>query len=557
MGAGRQRRFVLVDPCLTGLGSHPYHYAAVILAAAARAGCDRLLVTHRDFTAPLPDVPVLPAFTHTAYSKYTLGGGLDSRPGWRPSWLPQPPWQVGHADRRRAERTAAFAREVRPAFDGLAAGDVVLVATASELEAAGLARAIAAAEPPPGVGWHVQYHLPIMTGFAADLPAHAARIAAARGPLAAALAAATPHAIHHHATTEELAWQYERLVGGPVGVLPYPAQVPATRRHDGAPLRVACLGDARPEKGSASLAAIVAATAADPELAGRVRFVVQTNRGYPAASRRREHLAVTRSLAALARIAAAGGPVELVAGPLDAAAYAHQLATADIALLPYDQDRYRCRCSGVVLEALAGGLMPIVTGGGWMARQFATPIEAHAAAVRAAAEVGEPRRLVRPLVGRRPLLVEPPAGPETAGAWTAAVVEVAWDGAADEWLSLPPVRVAVAGGTRPPTVLAAGTAGVATAVFPLPPRARPLVELTAACPGRPAMPAAVTIRTVRTGGPVPASAVGLVIAAAADSAAAIREVVRHADHYRATAAAHAATVRRAATADEVVRRLLS
>ena len=556
MGACRPRRFVLVDPCLTGLGSHPYHYASLVLAAAARAGCERLLVTHRDFSAAVDDVPVLPAFTHTAYSKYTLGGGLDGRRGRLPSWLPKPLWQAGHATRRREERIATFAREVLPALDGLAPGDVVLVATASELEAAGLARAIAAARPPTGVGWHVQYHLPILDGCAADLPGQHARIATARGPLRAALAVAA-HAIHHHATTEELAWQYERLVGGPVGVLPYPAQVPAAARPAAAPLRVACLGDARPEKGSAFLAAIVAATEADPELAGRVRFVVQSNRGYPAASRRPEHVAVTRSLATLARSAAAGGPVELVAGPLDADAYAHQLATADVALLPYDQDRYRCRCSGVVLEALAGGVVPIVTGGGWMARQLAIPTEAHAAAVLAGAEVRETRQLVRPLVGRRPQTIDPPVEQEAGAAWTAAVVEVAWDGDDDERLSLPPVRVAVPGGPRPPTVLAAGSSGSSSAVFPLPPGMRPRVELTAACGGRAATPATVTVRTVSTGGPVPAAAVGLVIAAAADAPAAIREIVRHAGHYRATAAAHAAVVRRAASADEVVRRLLT
>jgi hypothetical protein len=56
---------------------------------------------------------------------------------------------------------------------------------------------------------------------------------------------------------------------------------------------------------------------------------------------------------------------------------------------------------------------------------------------------------------------------------------------------------------------------------------------------------------------VPAAAVGLVIAAPEDVPAALREVVRHAAHYLATAAAHATAVRDAANAAAVVRRLLA
>jgi hypothetical protein len=160
---------VLVDPCLTGPGAHPLRYAEIMLQAATRAGCAGLLVAHRDFTAGPAAWPVLPAFTHTAHSKYTLAGGLDRLDArGRPALLSALPWRAWQAARRREERVALFARELAPALAGLEAGDVVLVATASELEAAGLARAIAAVRPPPGVGWHVQYHMPILAGFADD-----------------------------------------------------------------------------------------------------------------------------------------------------------------------------------------------------------------------------------------------------------------------------------------------------------------------------------------------------------------------------------------------------
>jgi hypothetical protein len=555
--ADRPRRLVLVDPCLTGLGSHPYHYAAAVLAAATRAGHEGLLVTHRDCPAAPSDWRVLPACTHTAYSKYTLSGGLDRLDDrGRGPWLPDAPWTRRHARRRREERIAAFARDLLPALDGLAAGDAVLVATASELEALGLARAIAAARPPRGVGWHVQFHFPIFRGFAADFPRQEQRLTAARDALRAAATAAAPHAITYHATTAELAAEYERLVPGPVHVLPYPAQAPApVSRLLNGPLRIACLGDARPEKHSECLAAVVAEIAADPTVAERVRFAVQTNRGYPATSRKPEHVAVTRTLAALA--SAAGAPLDLLPGPLDATAYARELAAADVLLLPYDQQRYRSRCSGVVLEALAAGAVPIMTGGGWMARQIAAAIEAHAAAVVARGRVLATRRLAQPRIGRQPLTIDLEALPAVTGHAAAVAVEVAWEAADHLRFALPPVRVAVTGGPAgPATVLAAGAgAGVSTAIMPLTAAAGLRLAITPACGAQAAAPAAITVRELATAAQVPASAVGVVIDAPADAPAAIREVVRHTGHYRTTAAAHAATCSQTVAADEIVRRL--
>jgi glycosyltransferase involved in cell wall biosynthesis len=555
---GRPRRLVLVDPCLTGLGSHPYHYAAAVLAAATRAGHEGLLVTHRDFAAAPADWRVLPACTHTAYSKYTLCGGLDRLDDrGRGPWLPDMPWARRHASRRREARIAAFAQDVLPALADLAAGDAVLVATASELEAIGLARAIAAAQPPHGVGWHVQFHFPIFRGFAPDYPRQERRFTAARDALRAATAAA-PHALTYHATTEDLAAEYERFVPGPVHVLPYPVQAPASApRPAHGPIHIACLGDARPEKHSECLAAVVADIAADPALSGRVRFAVQTNRGYPATSRKPEHVAVTQSLAALAHAAAAGAPLDLLEGPLDAETYARELATADVLLLPYDQGRYRSRCSGVVLEALAAGAVPIMTGGGWMARQIAAATEAHATAVVARSRVLATHRRAPPPIGRQPLTIDLTALSTIAGDAAAVAVEIAWEAEDSMRLALPPVRVGVMGGPAgPATVLAAGAgAGVSTAIVPLTAAAGLRLEITPACGADAAAPAAITVRELATDGPVPAAAVGLVIAAPADAPAAIREVVRHAEHYRATAAAHTATYGRTAAADEIVRRL--
>lgn len=561
MNASARRRFMLVDPCLVSAGSHPLHYAAEVLAAAHRAGCDCRLLGNRACAAGLrADAwPVRPVFTNTAYSRHTVAGGLDRLDArGRAGWLPRPPWAARHAARRRADRIKTFAHELAPALAELRRGDVLLLATASELEVAGLARAIATARPAAGIGWHALLHFPAYRGFQPDYDRQDRRLGWARDMLGAAVAAG----LQIHATTEELAAQYARLAGAPVGALPYPIQLaaaPVARPAAFGSVRVSCLGDARPEKGSAAIPAIVSAATADPLLAG-VRFSVQTNLGFDGRSRAAEHRAVRNAVETLLRRAAAGGPIDLLPGPLDGAAYGQALAASDIMLLPYDQERYRARCSGIVLESLAIGVVPIVTGGGWMARQIAEPLRRHAAAVTARAVVRDERWVESPpLGGGRPLVVDLPAavdrGPESGGREVFAVT-IQWRAGAG--IAEPPVRVAVESRERhPATVLAAdGTGLAATAIFPsAAPGREPCRIAVAPQEAGSAAVESISVRRLEVAGPVPAGAVGAVIAAPDDAVAALRGIVRHLSHYRETAARHAPLVREAACGDAVVRRL--
>ncbi len=560
-----RRRFMLADPCLVAAGSHPLHFAAEVLAAAARAGCDCSLLANRSCAAGLhADVwPARPTFTNTAYSKYTAAGGLDRLDArGRSGWLPWPPWESRHAARRREERIAVFARELAPALAELRSGDLFLLATTSELEIAGLARAIAAARPVPEIAWHALLHFPLYRGFAADHGRQDRRLDWARLLLQAA-GAAVP-GLRLHATTAELAALYVRLTGLSVDVLPYPIQridlqaAVGPARERGV-VRVSCLGDARPEKGSHTLPAIVAAAAADPLLAG-VRFTVQTNIGFDARSRAAEHRAVVRALEALGRQAAAGGPVDLVPGPLAGDAYARALAVTDVMLLPYDQERYRVRCSGIVLEALASGAVPLVTGGGWMARQLAEPLRLHAATVTARAEVRYEQRIeAAPLVGGRSMVVDVPADGQRPEAGRQEFVTVTIHWRPEAGVADPPLRVACLSRDRhPATLLAADGGGLPdTAIFPGVAGGSGPWRVTIAAPwGGSAAVEAIVVRRLVGAGPVPAGAVGAVVAATDDVVPALRELVRHVHHYRETAERQAAAVREAACGAAVIRRLL-
>ncbi|MBU6276743.1 MAG: hypothetical protein KGQ61_08895 [Planctomycetes bacterium] len=542
-------RLVIVEPCLEpsapgAAGSHAGRFVSALLGVAGRRRCT--IVARRGFVAGAgiaDECAVHATLPFGPHSKVTAAGELDRLDErGRHRFRPELPWAAWHRQRRREERIEGFARGVLPALADLRAGDVVFVTTASELEAAGLARALARCSLPVGIGCHVLFHAAIERGFSTDRPRQVRRLERVRRLLAGAVHEAAPHRLAFHATTPELAAQYTRLGAAPCGVLPYPVVVPPPppgKRSAAGPLRVAALGDARPEKNSHHLAGIVDAVAARPALAAAVTFAVQCNPGFAATSTVTGHEAVRRCLAALGD----RPNVELVDGPLDDAAYVDQLHRADVALLAYDQDRYRTRLSAILLEALVAGAVPIVTGGGWMARQLAGAQADHVARITAGA-VGQRLGLVRARTVRHPGLSMRCAVP--AGTM-ALVVDVAWACDGTDALAEPPLRLACAtdddddAPPLPTTVACAPSTGRTTAVlFPLRPVATPRTVTVHAGPVRAAAEVAIdriAIDALAGAVPPPAGAAGVIVDHVADVPAALAEVARHADHYRHAAAA--------------------
>ena len=553
------RRFILIDPCLTDPGSHPFQYAIDVLTAAERAGFACEAVVNRGVLDHVAEWPrrfrLAPLLEASGHSKYTAFGELDRLgPHGAPRLRLAVPWAGRHAARRREERIVRFAATIEPVVRGIGADDVVLIATASELEVAGLARAIRATGGSAGAGWHALFHYPLYRGLGPDFPRQERRLDRLRRLLAAAVADAAPARIHVHVTTAELAAQYARLGVGPVGVLPYPVRpvgretLPVANR----PLRIAVLGDARPEKGSQHLAALVERVGDDPELRGRLAFAIQANTGCPATSRKAEDRAVLRSLARLATLARDPGDharcaVELLPGPLMGAEYEAQLARADATILPYDQRRYRYRCSGVLLESLASGIVPIVTGGGSMARILAGPIRDHVAALLARSRMiaTVQYEAIRTAVARPwETTIDPPA------AATAVVVSLRWRDEGAAAILAVPATVEVVGETvsRAATMVAADADGRGKIVLPLVRRAgRPgplRLRIAPADHPAPLDLAAAVLTTIDAGTPAPVGQAGIVAPPDADVAAslvaAVREFVRHADHYVRTAREQAA-----------------
>ena len=128
-----------------------------------------------------------------------------------------------------------------------------------------------------------------------------------------------------------------------------------------APLRIACLGHSRREKGYGELPALLHELWRDWFGPGRAQLVLQTHR-----QRQR------RAFEAMVPPLQPGGEaaLEFAAFPLPLEAYAELLRSADLGLMLYNPTRYYARCSGVLLEMLCAGVPVLVPAGSWLAAQI-------------------------------------------------------------------------------------------------------------------------------------------------------------------------------------------
>ncbi|MEX2188908.1 MAG: hypothetical protein WD875_19015 [Pirellulales bacterium] len=410
-------RFILIDHSLKGVGGHHYEYAAHVLRAAERAGYEPVLSTHRRFRGGA-DYPrhwsTWPVFRFTTYSPYTI---YRSRPqherrvatadtagevGWPArAWTWSGLWrQIGdYWHRRGRERhVAAFAASLAKLFarEPLAPGDQVFIPTLSELDLAGLVRYLEASGHTSDVAdWHLQFHYNIFDGREPEFAAQADKLDTMRSAFADALARVPRHRLHFYNTTEPLAAQYERMGLAAFAALPYPVNESlaggdggedgATSERDATPrpLRVACLGAIRPEKGAAELAHVVEELWDSHFLPGRCQLVVQSNK-------RRFRLPLP--IEDEAELPDDVEPVVYAPHPLPMDDYVELIRSADVGLLMYDSRRYYARCSGVLVELLSVGTPVVVSAGCWMAEQIAEANFAHLD--RAASELRVVRRHV-------------------------------------------------------------------------------------------------------------------------------------------------------------------
>lgn len=366
-------KFLLIDHSLKDLGGHHYPYAYNVLAAAQRAGWEPVLVTHRSFTqhsALPPEWRVHALFHHESYSRYTLD--TQATRTAHPSQTTTPGWQRVRnwwSARMRARLGDQFARDCARLFtlEPLAPTDQVFIATTSELDLSGLTKFLGCSGTGLNSDWHLQFHFGIFQGREPDYDLQPGAAASMRSSVIQSLEQSGKQRLHFYCTTEQLTTQYQRLRVATFKTLPYPVHElfrPRAIPGDAtAPLRIACLGHSRREKGYAQLPEIVRALWNEWFAPGRAQLVLQTRHR---ATRR----ALERLMASLPGGHDSPQVLDFAEFPLPLAEYAKLLCSADVGLMLYDSTRYYARCSGVLLEMLCAGVPVLVPAGGWLAEQI-------------------------------------------------------------------------------------------------------------------------------------------------------------------------------------------
>jgi hypothetical protein len=526
-------KFVLIDHSLKDLGGHHYPYAYNVLAAAELSGWQPVLVTHRRFTqqsALPPQWRVHALFAHESYSRYTLDtqAQLSAPPAGavHRRWARAQHWWAARARHRLA---AQFARACAQLFkvEPVSRGDLVFVATTSELDLLGLTDFLRHSGADLECDWHLQFHFGVYRGREPDYAAQQSAAAAMRASFSTALRQLGKQRLHFYCTTEQLTVQYQSLGVADFATLPYPVHELFRPRSPGpgtAPLRIACLGHSRREKGYAQLPQILRELWVEWFAPQRAQLLLQTRHRGP---RRR----LERLIASLTPPCKDDASILVFAGfPLPLAAYAEVLCSADVGLMLYDSTRYYARCSGVLLEMLCAGVPVLVPAGGWLAAQIEAENQSYLDSVAARA----PAPAVWPASGAIPV----------ADREQALLISCRWRPEAQpgEYLRL---EFDMQGTAPESKTRALAIVGPRAAHMPV----RTLLRLPRGCTrvqlslhnawNQGAAPATRPEWTLLTEA-VPMGALGLTIAASSEVPRLLEEILRHSAHYRERAISQAA-----------------
>ncbi len=378
-------RFILVDQSIERPGGHHYEYAVHIARAAVERGLDVVVATHERFNAsmwPQDAGHVVPLFPYTTYCEHTfeavMARGSATPPGGA-TYLGRlrrafGNWTAGRREADRIRRIRGFAQACHTllASQPLTSQDHVFCATMSDFDLEGLVTCL---EAQGGAAleahWHLQFHFDVLDGRASDYAEQRARLEQIRQRFTALLSRVPRQRLHFYCTTQEIAAQYNEMHVAPFRALPY-AVNPALSRDEAEPadvqgtVRVTCAGHARREKGRRQFKLLIRDLWPDCLATGRVQLRIQ---GSPRKLRRWLPNSVRQVPDA----------VGFVPHPLPVEQYLELIRSSHVGLFLYDSERYRHRCSGILVEMLMAGVPVVVPAGCWLGEQIAEPIQQHLA----------------------------------------------------------------------------------------------------------------------------------------------------------------------------------
>lgn len=439
--------------------------------------------------------------------------------------------------------TLRVLRQVRPAD-----GDVVFIPTLEENEMLGLLQCLAKLPAARRLAWHLLFRRNIYVGRGVDYVLQDENQRPLRNAFRAFQRRLDGADVRFYTDTEQLTEQYNRLGVFRFQTLPIPVDPQYRQREsDGGPANVVYVGDARTEKGYQFVPAIVDDLWPRVQR-GEICFTLQSNfnspQGEPSAVVAKAQLQQKRHPA-----------VRLLDRPLTSDEYRDTVLSGDAALVLYDRDNYFARSSGIFTEAMFAGIPVVTPSGSWMALQLEPAIRAYHRQLeqRSAWRLDQldgaalnwrllgGGRVPRGSVDLRL------AGPQSRWTWLRPPV-----GADHLVLSCRPqtdrsghflhVHLNAQDANRTETAacdhVIGGLSGAETSVLiPLPEGTRRLwLGLRGAYSHHPLVLRDLRVTWLQAGRPLPRSAAGVLVDRLEEASQAVREILDHSGHYRATAA---------------------
>jgi len=250
----------------------------------------------------------------------------------------------------------------------LSPDDLIFIPTLSESEMLGLMQCFRRSKDASIPSYHLIFRRNLYEGREPEFDAQENNLLNIRNAFLEFHAGLSGQRVFFYTDTEELTKQYNRLGVFPFGICPIPHTVPASEHKPSElPLRVTYLGDARAEKGYQHLPGVVQDLWPAEVASGHVSFVFQSN--YNVRPGEPEAIVARSRLSSYPR-----DKVRLLTESCSSEQYRELLVSADIMVLPYREDLYYARSSGVVIEALAAGVPVVVPATSWLAKQIADPV---------------------------------------------------------------------------------------------------------------------------------------------------------------------------------------
>ncbi len=262
-------------------------------------------------------------------------------------------------------------------------GDQAFLAGASELELMGLAAYLCNHPRTNQIRWHILFHFNVFNGWPSNYAAQFPTAQLVRRCFVSALARVPYHDISFYTTTAELADQYNRLKVASFAQLSYPVNdrfaqpvSPKAACVEGPkPMRITLAGAIRREKRQCHVAQSIVNELWEQLFATRqVEMQIQRPR--------RVRFLRPKIEIELPEFRADGSsPIHYFEHPLAEQEYVRLIQSTDIGLLAYDSLAYYARRAGILGEYLSAGRPVIVLGGSWLAEQIQESVQRHVAAI--------------------------------------------------------------------------------------------------------------------------------------------------------------------------------